>query len=169
VGTIQFFALATAPIEMDAYNDVGTNVGFTGNPDIFAAQLAPDAVLATLTEPEVPWGVWFTVPSLIGPYGPAGAPTTPVSTAAFALMEPFDASMSGSSGDVWADLTLGTNTYNPLILAPGESGTITVTLTPSAAQVGSTVSGYLYVDTFNPNMGTGDELVRVPYSYTVSK
>jgi hypothetical protein len=46
---------------------------------------------------------------------------------------------------------------------------MTVTLTPNAAEVGSTVSGYLYVDTFNPTAITGDELVRVPYSYTVSK
>jgi hypothetical protein len=169
VRTIQFFATATAPIQMDAYNDVGTNVGYTGNPDIFAASAGPDAVLATLTEPEVPWGTWVTVPSLIGPYGPAGAPTTPVTAAAFALMEPFDASMSASSGDAWADLTFGTATYNPLILAPGESGIITVTLTPNAAAVGSSVSGYLYVDTFNPNTFYGDEVVRVPYSYTISQ
>lgn len=169
IGTIQFLALATAPIEMDAYNDVGTNVAYTGNPDIFAVPVAPDMVLATLTEPEVPWGIWITVPSLIGPYGPAGAQTTPVTTAAFALMQPFDASMSASSGDIWADVTLGTNTYNPLVLAPGESGTITVTLTPNAAQVGSTVNGYLYVDTYNSNTTTGDEVVRVPYSYTISQ
>jgi hypothetical protein len=56
-----------------------------------------------------------------------------------------------------------------LILAPGESGTITVTLTPDASAVGSTVSGYLYVDTYNSNSGTGDEVVRVPYSYTISR
>jgi hypothetical protein len=169
VGTIQFFATATAPIEMDAYNFVGANVGGTGNPDIFAAPAGPDSVLATLTEPEVPWSTWETVPSLIGPYGPAGAPTTPVATAAFALMQPFDGSMSATSGDLWADLVFGTQTYSPLVLAPGESGTITVTLTPDTSAVGSTISGYLYVDTFNPDVSTGDELVRFPYSYTISK
>jgi hypothetical protein len=154
---------------MDAENDVGINVAGTGNPDIFAVPAGPNAVLATLSEPEVPWGAWLTFPSLIGPYGPAGAPTTPVVTAAFALMQPFDASMVANSGDVWADLTFGTNTYNPLVLAPGDSGTITVTLTPNASAVGSTVSGYLYGDTYNPNSGTGDEVVRVPYSYTISQ
>jgi hypothetical protein len=56
-----------------------------------------------------------------------------------------------------------------LVLAPGESGTITVTLTPDTSAVGSTISGYLYVDTFNPDVSTGDELVRFPYSYTISK
>jgi hypothetical protein len=169
VGTIQFFATATAPIEMDAENDVGINVAGTGNPDIFAVPAGPNSVLATLSEPEVPWGAWLTFPSLIGPYGPGGAPTTPVVTAAFALMQPFDASMSPSTGDPWLDLVLGGTTYSPVILAPGESGTITVTLTPDASAVGSTVSGYLYVDTYNSNTGTGDEVVRVPYSYTISQ
>jgi hypothetical protein len=169
VSTIQFFATATAPITMDVYNDVGINVAVTGNPDIFAVPAGPDAVLATLSEPEVPWGPWDTVPSLIGPYGSAGAPTTPVASTAFALMQPFDASMSPSTGDPWADLVLGGTTYAPLILAPGESGTITVTLTPDASAVGSTVTGYLYVDTYNPNTGSGDELIRVPYAYTISQ
>ena len=169
VGTIQFFATATAPITMDAENDVGINVAGTGNPDIFAVPAGPTSVLATLSEPEVPWGGWLTFPSLIGPYGPAGAPTTPVVTAAFALMQPFDAAMSPSTGDPWADLVLGGTTYSPLILAPGQSGTMTVTLTPNASAVGSTVNGYLYVDTYNPQTGTGDEVVRVPYSYTISQ
>ncbi len=44
-----------------------------------------------------------------------------------------------------------------------------MTLTPDATAVGSTVSGYLYVDTYNSNSGTGDELVRIPYSYTISE
>ncbi len=169
VGTIQFFATATAPIEMDAYNDVGINVAATGNPDVWAVPAGPTSVLATLTEPEVPWGTWVTIPALIGPYGAAGAPTTPVASTAFALMQPFDASMSPNTGDPWQDLVLGGTTYSPLILAPGASGTITVTLTPDATAVGSTVSGYLYVDTYNGNSGTGDELVRIPYSYTISQ
>jgi hypothetical protein len=77
--------------------------------------------------------------------------------------------MSPSTGDPWADLVLGGTTYSPLILAPGESGTITVALTPNPAAVGSTVSGYLYVDTYNSNTGTGDEVIRVPYAYTISQ
>jgi hypothetical protein len=92
-----------------------------------------------------------------------------VVTAAFALMQPFDASMTPSTGDPWEDLVLGGTTYSPLVLAPGESGSITVTLTPDPSAVGSTVTGYLYVDTYNPNSGTGDEVVRVPYAYTISQ
>ena len=131
----------------------GSTSQATGNPDIFGLPAGKDSVLATLAEPEVPWGAWITIPSLIGPYGPAGAPTTPVITTAFALMQPFDAAMSPSTGDPWADLVLGGTTYSPLILAPGESGTMTVTITPDASAVGSTVNGYLYVDTYNSQHG----------------
>jgi hypothetical protein len=96
----------------------------------------------------------------------------PVVTGAAALIQPFDAAVSADSGDIWADLTLDTNTFNPLALAPGQSGTINVTITPDASQVGKTISGYLYVDTFSVVDGftvtfTGDEVVRLPYSYTV--
>ncbi len=169
VETIRFLSIAAAPIEMDAYNDVGINLGLTASPDIYAVRLAPQIVMASLTKPEIPWGPWYTFPSLTGLFGSAGAPTTPVTTAAFAYMKPFDTSASASTGDEWADVVLGTNTYNPLILAPGASGTITVTLSPDASQVGKTVYGYLYLDTYNPNSYTGDEVVRAPYSYTVSQ
>jgi hypothetical protein len=167
VSSIQFVAKSTVPIQMDAYNDVGYSVGGTGSPDLFAKKSAANTVVAALSEPEIPYGTWIAVPSLIGPFGAAGAPTKPVTTTAFALMQQFDAAFAADSGDIWADLTFGTNTFNPLVLASGEGGTITVTITPAAGQVGKTVSGYVYVDTFNPVVGTGDEVVRIPYSYTV--
>jgi hypothetical protein len=168
VSSIQFVAKSTVPIQMDAYNDVGYSVGGTGSPDLFAKKTAANTVVASLKEPEIPYGTWIAVPSLIGPFGSAGAPTKPVTTTALALMQQFDAAFAADSGDIWADLTFGTNTYNPLVLASGGGGTITVTITPAADQVGKTVSGYVYVDTFNSVVGTGDEVVRIPYSYTVA-
>jgi hypothetical protein len=168
VSTVEFIAVSTSPIQMDAFNDVGYLVGGTGNPDIFAKQVGPGTVIASLTEPEIPYGLWLVAPALIGPYGPAGAPTTPVATSAFALMKPFDAAISADSGDYWADLILGTSTFNPLLLGSGAQGTITVTITPDSSQVGQTISGYIYIDTFNPTVGTGDEVVSIPYTYTVA-
>lgn len=169
VNTITFLARSTAPIEMDAYNNVGYYVGGTGSPDLFAKRLTSDTASASLTEPEIPYGAWIEVPSLIGPYGPAGAPTEPVTMTAYALMQPFDTTISADSGDIWADLTLGTQTYNPLVVAPGEGGTITLTITPDSSQVGKTIRGYVYVDTFNAYAATGDEVVRLPYTYSVSR
>ena len=163
-----FVAQSTVPITMDAFNSVGTGVGGTGSPDIFAKRIAPDTVAALLFEPEVPYSFWFVSPSLIGPYGPSGAATEPVTTSAFALMQAFDSAVSADSGDLWVDLTLNTNTFNPLVLSPGASGTIHVTITPNAGEVGKTVSGFIYIDTFDFNVFTGDETVRIPYSYTVA-
>jgi Subtilase family/Peptidase inhibitor I9 len=168
VTTIQFTAKSTVPISMDAYNAVGFNVGGTGSPDIFAKKTSANTVVASLSEPEIPYGEWVMFPSLIGPYGSAGAPTKPVTMTALALMQPFDAAISADSGDIWADLTLGTNTFNPLVIASGEAGAITLTITPDPTEVGKTVTGYIYVDTFSPYAATGDEVVRLPYSYTVA-
>ena len=169
VSRVQFLAQSTAPITMDAYNDVGYGVGFTGSPDLYAKQVGTDTVAASLNVPEVPYGLWIVVPSLVGPYGPGGAPTTPVASAASVQMQPFDAMVSADSGDIWADVTLGTNTYNPLVLSPGQMGTINLTVTPDPTQVGKTVKGFLYIDTFNGNVQTGDEVVRLPYTYTITR
>jgi hypothetical protein len=125
--------------------------------------------VATLTEPEVPYGQWVVAPALVGPFGAAGAPMTPVTTSAYALLQPFDAAVASDSGDAWTDLILGTKTFNPLVLAPGVAGAIHVTITPDPKQVGQTISGYLYIDTYNPSAGTGDEVVRIPYSYTIGQ
>jgi len=168
VSTVAFFASSTVPINMDAYNDVGYNVGGTGSPDLFAKSTGTDTVTASLTEPEIPWGAWYVIPAEIGPYTSAGAPTVPVAMSAIVLMKPFDTAVSSSAGDIWADLTLGTNTFNPLALPSGAGGTITVTIAPSTSDIGKTISGYLYIDTFNGVVGTGDEVVRLPYTYTVA-
>jgi hypothetical protein len=168
VSSVHFVAQSTVPIEMDAYNNVGFNVGGTGSPDLFAKQSGTDTVTASLSEPEIPYGAWIEVPALIGPYGSAGAPTKPVTTSAYATLQGWDAAVSADSGDIWADLTLGTTTYNPLVLASGAGGTIRLTITPVPSQVGKTISGYVYIDTFNSVVNTGDEVVRIPYSYTVA-
>jgi hypothetical protein len=167
--TVSFAAQSVAPITMDAFNDVGTGVGGTVSPDVYSMKVAPDTVIASFGAPEVPYSAWISEPSLIGPYKAAGTPTEPVTLGAFAFALPFDPAVSADSGDEWADLTLGTSTFNPLILAPGQTGTITLTVTPDAKEVGSTVTGFVYVDTFSLTVFTGDEVVRLPYSYTIVK
>jgi hypothetical protein len=172
VSHIEFFAQSTVPINMDVAPNsglflVGVPFNATGAPDLFARTVGPDTVEASLKVPEVPFGAWEAYPALVGPFGPAGASPAPIAAAALAHMQPFDSTVSASSGDLWADLTFGTNTFNPLTLAAGASGTINVTITPPN-QAGAKVSGYLYIDTFNPNVTTGDEVVRIPYRYTVA-
>jgi Subtilase family/Peptidase inhibitor I9 len=158
---LQFVAQSTVPLEMDA-------AWSFGSPDVFATQLANDTAMAYASSPELPYGDWYYFPAPIGPFGAAGAPTDAVTTTVTANVQSFDSAIASTSGDFWADSTLGTQTYNPLILAPGASGTITLTITPDPTQVGKTVSGSLYVDTYNDSDGSGDEVVSLPYEYTVT-
>jgi hypothetical protein len=159
---VAFIAKSPVPIEMDAANDVG------GTPDIFAQKTGPTTVTAFLSKPELPYGPYQEYPTEIGPFGPAGELTASVTQSAVALTKEFDGGVSASSGNAWADLVQGTSTYNPLLLASGDSGAITLTIKPEASQVGKTISGYVYVDTYNSFAGSGDEVVRIPYSYTVA-
>jgi Subtilase family len=168
VRSVQFVAQSTAPITMDAENNVGYVVGVTGAPDLYARTIGPDTVAASLTEPEVPWGEWVMIPSLVGPYGPAGAPTTPIATEAVLQLKPFDAAVTSDYGDLWSDVTFGTRTFTSgLVLSTGTSGTIHLTIKPSPSQVGTTVHGFIYIDTYNGTVGSGDEVVALPYSYRV--
>lgn len=168
VSAVAFLAHSSEPINMDVLNVTGYNVGMTQSPDLWARPAGKDSVAADLFVPEVPYGPWFLFPSLIGPYGATGVSTIQLVTAStIALMQPFDPAVSSDSGNIWKDKTLGTATFNPLALASGQSGTINVTFTPDPAQVGKVVTGFLYIDTYNLAVGTGDEVVRVPYSYTV--
>jgi hypothetical protein len=53
-----------------------------------------------------------------------------------------------------------------LLLAPGQSGVISVTFTP-AGSAGTVTSGFLALETFDFNSFSSDVLVKIPYSYTV--
>ena len=78
--------------------------------------------------------------------------------------------MTSTTGDLWRPPAPGRHPH-PGVIAPGQSATINVTITPSAA-AGTVVSGTLYVDDLLaaiPPYGqfSGDELSALPYEYTV--
>jgi hypothetical protein len=78
----------------------------------------------------------------------------------------FDPAVSSSTGDVWSALENVTTTFSPLVLQPGQSGDITVTITPTASR-GTLVRGFLAVETWNPITISSDQLVKLPYRYRV--
>ena len=62
-------------------------------------------------------------------------------------------------------------TFSPVIVNPGQTVTIDVTITPSGT-AGTVVQGNLYIDDFAsgvPPYGqeTGNEVSSIPYEYTV--
>ncbi|HEY1313938.1 MAG TPA: S8 family serine peptidase, partial [Steroidobacteraceae bacterium] len=90
-----FTARSPAPITMDVSVDVGASPAvFVDAPDIYARKIGPTTVAASISEPELPYSAWVETPALIGPYGPAGALSQPVSTSAEVWMLPFDPAVS---------------------------------------------------------------------------
>ena len=115
-------------------------------------------------------GGWFALPSECGPY-PAPAPAGTATVTATVTTKAFDPAVTSATGDLWTTASTGAFTNSPVVIAPGESATIDVTITPSAA-AGTVVKGTLYVDdelAAIPPYGqiSGDELSALPYEYKV--
>jgi hypothetical protein len=115
-------------------------------------------------------GVWFAGPSECGPY-PGPAPAGTVNSAMTVQAKQFDTSVTSNTGDIMLAAINLAATVSPIIINPGSTGTINVTITPSGAS-GTVVRGTLYVDDLLDNVPpygqfTGDELAGLPYSYTI--
>jgi hypothetical protein len=150
---------STVPITMDVSSR-------SGDPDVLGVPSGNTSV-ATLNAPELAPGVFVASPAATGPFGAGGVGGgATAQLAAVARTNPFDSAATASSGDLWARSVDAAATYTPLSLAPGESGTITLTITPTAAK-GRVVHGFVAVDTFSPLTDSGDELGKVPYRYKV--
>jgi hypothetical protein len=149
-------AQATAPIVMDA-------AWTFGDPDVLGVSFGNNS-LAALAAPQVAPGFFFGLPDAVGPFT---TPTTAtVNLAAVANTNPFDSAVSASSGDAWATSVDPTATYTPVSIGPGQTGTITLTITPSAPK-GTVVRGFIGVDTLNLVTFSGDQMINIPYSYKV--
>jgi hypothetical protein len=149
-------AQGTLPITFDMNSD-------DNDPEELGITIGNDSV-ATLITPEVAPGQEWAAP----------VPTCPCSTPAsgsatltgVAVTNPFASSISSNTGDIWAQTVNASAPYSPMTLAPGQTGTITVTITPSGSK-GTVVRGFIAVDTYNSATFSGDELVNIPYTYTV--
>ncbi len=116
-------------------------------------------------------GVWETGPTECGPF-PAPAATGSATDTMTAVTKPFDPAVTSATGDLWELSVNPSAAFAPVEVDPGQTVTIDVTITPSAA-VGTVVSGTLYIDDYNwitqPYLNTdGNELAAFPYEYTVA-
>ena len=149
-------ALGTLPITMDVNSD-------DNDPEYLAVSSGNNAVSAFTSPEAAPGQEWIG----IDPTGPFPAPVSGTANVTMvATTNAFDGAVTSSTGDAWALSFNAQATYTPLTLAPGQSGTITVTITPNAPK-GTVVSGFIAVDTFNKATSTGDEIINIPYTYTV--
>jgi hypothetical protein len=165
--SVKAAAAATLPVVFD----FGPN---QGDPDIFAPAGANNTAAGHYnpTNGTVQNGVWFALPSEIGPYaGPAAQGFVNVTLTA--TTKAFDPAVTSETQDLWTsafDLSV-LDTFNPIVINPGQTAVINVTITPSGAP-GTVVSGNLYIDDFIggvPPYGetAGDELAALPYAYTI--
>jgi hypothetical protein len=142
-----------------------SDLAFEGDPDRIAgpAGLHPSV---TVADPIVAAQTWLALPSQIGPFADT-APKAQASFTATAHTAAFDRAVTSSTGDpVLGAITAPAPSTTPLQLDAGQSGTVTVTINPTAA-VGTVVHGVLYVDTIDAVTGSVDEITAVPYAYTV--
>ena len=128
-------------------------------------------------------GFWGSFVQQIGPFTDAGAPAGTSTLTATAVTQPLDPAVTSAAGDPYAPgFTDTAPTGTPVVVSPGHSGSVQVTITPSA-QAGTVVHGVLYLVT-SPFDGTGtvsgaiagglgavatsgDVLAAIPYTYTV--
>ncbi len=136
-------ASASAPIYFDY-------TWFMGDPDLISSS-TPDSddASGTITSASVAPGDWFITPSQHGPGGAYAVKPVTAHTSIVATTDEFDPAVTSTTGDLWLTSTDLSSALNAVVVDPGESATIPVTITPSA-KVGSTVTGTLYVDDLSP-------------------
>jgi hypothetical protein len=165
-------SVATAPIMFDF------GMG-QGDPDIGSTSPDSRALCATSQTGSyspsgglVGTGVWYAFPSECGPYS-AAAPPGSVSSTMTVITRPFDSAVTSPTGDLMLNAVSPGIAMAPVLIEPGKSAVIDVTITPSGVS-GSVVSGTLYVDaigTGTPNAAyeqfSADEMAGLPYTYTI--
>jgi hypothetical protein len=150
---------------------------FNGDPDLSSHNPGAGPLCATTETASdnppggtIQNGFWGAAPTECGPY-PGPAPAGTVSSAMSVVAKQFDTSVTSATGDIELASIIPSTSATPVIINPGQSATVNVTITPSAAH-GTVVSGTLYVDDFLssiPPYGqiAADEMAGFPYSYTV--
>lgn len=172
--TTSITASATAPASI-----IFDYSSIFGDPDLISTS-APYSGTAsgTFTSAAVTPGEWIITPFQSGPDGAKGVKPVTATTAMSATTAPFDPAVSAPTGDLWADSTNPSGPLAPVVVQPGQSVTIPVTITPQGPS-GTVVTGTLYVgdqtgvsSTYagaapNPIVPEGSDVAAFPYSYTV--
>jgi hypothetical protein len=159
-------AKATLPIEFD------WGPG-QGDADLIAPPAPGDRAVGTFAPADrtLQPGDWVANPDEIGPYPRGGATFGSVTMAMTVTAKAFDPAVTTKVGDLWLTSINLTTPFSGTTIDPGKSGVIDVKIRPSG-KPGTVVRGFLYVDDSVPavppyGQSTGDELVAIPYAYTI--
>lgn len=161
VSRATFGARASEPVNLDAFFQ-------SFEPDRYAHATGGTVTNLRVDAAQVSPGIWNADVGQQGPFaGPAAAGTVTVAATVRARL--FDPAVSAPCGDPWRAGVVGSSgdaDGTGLTLRPGQSGTLDVTITPDGKR-GTRVEGDLFVDTFDRELGQGDELAAIPYAYTI--
>lgn len=137
----------------------------TGEPEVLGPPGPGNIATASTSSPTVSQGRWLLEADQIGPFDKQTKGSG--NFAVVAHTRGFDPAVTSSSGDQWVATVLPqAPAFTPVSVDAGQTGTVTVTITPNAPK-GTVVSGYLYVDDTAVANNAGDELAAIPYTYTV--
>lgn|GEM_PF-2640501 len=129
-----------------------------------AGATGPSTATVSIQAPELAPGRWeASLPSELGPFPRGGAPPSTVHVRVVAHGQPFDRTVISSTGDPWLSPQAA---YTPISLWPGEEGQIQVHITPRGAP-GTVARGVLYLLSRNHTTNSNDELLAIPYTYTI--
>jgi hypothetical protein len=165
-------ATASVPVQVLLANP---GYGILVGGDLAGAQHGSTTSIASIAEKRgnLGLGVWASELQQVGPFGAAGAPKGSASLTATLSTAGFDPAVSSDVGDPYAiPADAGAK---PVVIQPGQSGVITVTITPRGDH-GQRISGHLNLvtppaQTFDTSpvfsQTTGEVIATLPYSYTV--
>jgi hypothetical protein len=155
---------------------------FAGDPDLASSDAASGTSLCAdsasvsyaPTDGRVTAGGWEAAPSECGPYAKGGAAAGTATITMRVRAKAFDHAMAPSTGDFWETAVNPDQFYVPVLIYPGQTAAVDVTITPSGP-AGTVVTGRLYVDDLMNVDGvppysdvTADEVAAIPYQYRVS-
>jgi hypothetical protein len=156
-------ASSTVPLALDTQPYWGAAF-YVGDPDVPGTP--GRKAHAQVTGPELAPTTWVCDANPLGPFT-VEEERANVECAARAETDAFDPAVTSSTGDFWLSATEPTPpSFRPLVLQPGQTGTISISISPTQA-AGQTVSGFLDIDSWDPVVHFGTELVEIPYAYTV--
>jgi hypothetical protein len=122
-----------------------------GDPDLISSGSGnSDTASGTFTDPFVASGDWIITPFQDGPDGTDGVPPVSVLTSMSATTAAFDPTITSTTGDLWLASTDLSAPLDAVVVRPGKSIELPITITPSGP-VGSTVRGTLYIDDLSPS------------------
>ena len=166
-----FSATSPSAISLDVSTGAGAPPGaFTGAPESIVSGSTIDPATGLYTAavsvraPEVAATAWFATPAQIGPFSVSAQPST-VEVRANAIGEPFDQAVAVSTGNPYNPFS---PQYKPVTLPPSFTDVLSARIIPRGLP-GTVVRGTLYLETFNTNSTSGDELAAIPYAYTVGR